>query len=269
MQPLHLLSKRKVRERTLHHRRFKLLLYVSACIVLCIAIFIGVRYGTFFKVRAITVFGLPDGIEEEEVLATLNEAIQKRVPALLLGMENILSWPGKEIVQDTGVPYIREMLLTRDFFRRKVSITILPRERFGVWCAHEAGVHCFWFDGIDGVLIEETSIPEGQIIPTVFEISGEPLMLGKHTLSPEALGRLKEILLFFPQKDFSVKTTELDRTLEEVRVALVSGPIISFSLRLDPKIPLNALTSFLKSRSMGSLASIDLTVENKLYWVVR
>ena len=269
MQPLHLLSKRKTRERTLHHRRFRFLLNLSTGVACGIAIFAGVRYGSFFKVQAIEVKGLPLADTDAEVVTVIKAVFQKQAVGRVLGMDNIFSWPGNRTLADIGIASIREVVIERSLLRRTVLATIYPRIPFGVWCSSGEAASCFWFDEADGVLTEKTSIPEGQIIPTVFESSGEVLVSGGRVASPPSFSRLKHIITFFSQQGFSLKRIEFDRALDEVHAYLASGPVVRLNLRFDPDIPLDALAVFLESRALSSIASIDLTVENKLYWVNR
>lgn len=269
MRSLHLLSRRATEGRQRKKRRFKIGLFLVFICVCIIGIFAGVHYGTFFKITNIDISGLPASVSIEETHAYLIHTFGDTLRARILGMNNILSWPRRAVLRPKEIPLLAEIALKREFFSRRLMVDVVARKRFGIWCfEHERDTSCFWFDGRDGLLLEHTSVPDGKIIHTLFEevAIDTSYALGASVVSSGEIERLKTILLFFKEKELFVKRAVFDRQLQEVSLTLFSGPIVRMSLRFNPDTALTACNAFLSSRDMTKIHTIDLTVENKLYW---
>lgn len=237
-----------------------------------IGVFAGIRYGTFFKITETRMSGLPSGVSTEETQAYLASTFGDAFRARILGMDNILSWPRRAVLRTKDIPLLAEIAVKKEFFSRRLVVDVVARKRFGIWCfEYERDTNCFWFDGRDGLLLEHTSVPDGKIIYTISEevVADTSYILGAPVISSGEIERLKTILTFFREKELFVKRAVFDRQLQEISLTLSSGPVVLMSLRFNPDTALTACNTFLSNRDATKIHTIDLTVENKLYWTTR
>ena len=266
MEPIRLVSSRRARERNLRDRQMRLFLASALFFSVLVSGYALIRYGSIFKITGIRVLGLQDESNTREVVEYLTEKFEGGAAARFLGSNNIFAWPRSGALHTTDLPFLSTVSFSRKLFSRRIDVETTPREKFGIWCSHSDKTSCFWFDITEGVLLEETPTPEGTIIPVISENSERGRVLGEQVLDAEHLSRLAIVFAFIEDPLFSAKSVAFDQSLDELRIVLVKGPSVRVSLRFDPRSNLTAMGEFLKNKSSKTVKSIDLTVENKLYW---
>lgn len=100
---------------------------------ICLLVWFVLRM-SFFDVKSIEIFGLPDRGEEKLVANVQSFLDGNHFISRILGYDNIMAW------KVDGVNFLKEhpeyeiFTLNRDFLNHKISILVKERERFGLWC---------------------------------------------------------------------------------------------------------------------------------------
>lgn len=216
----------------------------------------------YLKVRSLVITGIDSNIEAE-TLAEVKDAIPKTLLRNILSLDNYLAWPKTITLPDAK---FRNIEINKRFFDRSISIDIVPRERYAIWCFLEPKEKCYWFDKDDGTLMEEAPFAKGQLVSRVIDSESKPLMEGDRVLFGEQLEAAVVILKNIQALSIPVDYIEIDRTVQELHAVSINGTNIRFNLRFIPDDSLfTSLDELLDETPLSSLEYIDLTVQNKIY----
>lgn len=175
---------------------------------------------------------------------------------------NILFWKpkGDEIVEKKFL----SIKVEKDLIDRIVAVTFEPRARQMIWC-YEANEECFWVDK-GGLLFESAPKPSGNLIRSATDVSKEPKTMGGYAIDKEFFDNLQKIFIVLEKLNIvTEKAVVEDRNLREFTVHTKSGPLIRFSLSINPDFTETAIESLLKSDSWQKIKSINLTVYGRAF----
>ena len=232
-----------------------------------------------------TVSGAPDAYGQQ-VLASLEAfSSQHSFVFRFLGARNMIAWGGNEKDFLEANPSIKEMRIDKDYFKHAIVVTIVGREKFGVWChqgarstqdpenasstteAIPAGDNfeeCYWFDA-DGVLFSKAPLIKSELFKRVFDSTGRSLALRDKIMPDPLFKNLIRIFKLLEVAQINTKTVSLsDLALEQVEADSVSDPHLIFSLQFDPSFSLSAIDALKKSGEWKRLNYANFTVENKV-----
>lgn len=242
------------------------LLVFLACAAFFAAVLYAAAYSPLFRIRTLTVSVVPDRGAEQ----TVQEEIEKEISALplarLFGTRNMLLWDEKRV--DNMLARHNEFQsahIERNFFARSVTVVVVHREKFGIWCT--AG-SCFWFS-TDGVLSAPGPRVTGNLLLAINDESDRPLQLGDKVLDDRLIKPIFSVFDFLGQADIPLRFFTLKPLyLEELWAVAPSGdlPEIYFSLRADPHFALSAVSALQSNPGFSRIRYIDLRVPGKLYY---
>ncbi len=250
--------------------RFRIKAYavISAVLLMAVFSFYFVLNWQFLKIADFQVTGL--GSEDKnDFLRKLQPIIFSTKIGGVLGMENYFSWP-KEI---PGLALISPeqpnldfagLTITKDLFKHQIIIAAHKRQRLGIIC-DPGNAGCWWFDDLDGLLIENAPFSQGQLFFTINESTSDNLGLGRRILPAPLFANLKIVLVILKDLNIAIASMELNNALEELIVTANSGWKLIFSLRFDPSAAIGAVKDLLAKTPTTNIEYIDLTVENKIY----
>jgi hypothetical protein len=235
---------------------------------LCLLIILFVLKTPFFEVKAIEVKGA-EGIPEENVLSLLkSEAIKNSWPNRFLGAGNLLTWPASFNSKELALlPSIKSVQVEKDYSLKKVTVEVVKREPYGIWCLMKKNPpSCLWFDE-GGVMFKQAFASEGNLIRVVKDYSQENVGMNDAVLPQEFMPNLFPILDVLQGSGLSVKEVGLYHLdLEEMEVTTWNGPKILFSLRFPPQGALEVINSLKTRAGFKKLTYIDFRVENRAYY---
>lgn len=244
-----------------------------------------VRQSALFRVGSITVTGVPD-VYGQQVLKNLDD-FSRRHSLLFrfLGSGNMISWGSNEKEFLDANPDIKELRVSKEYFKHTIEISVEGREKFGVWChqgegaSRDSGVatstsvtgsaddnseDCYWFDP-DGILFARAPLIRSELFNRVFDSTGRSLSLKDKILPDRLFANLVRIFKLLEVGQINTKTLVLsDLALEQVEADSVSDPRVIFSLRFDPSFSLSAIDALRKSGEWRRLQYANFTVENKV-----
>lgn len=227
-----------------------------------------VFYSSLFRLHEVVVTG-NRFTDEARILSTVQSSIiGNSFVKRLLGHTNYLVWPEEApSIFFTFLPAISEAKITRDYFEKKITITVKERERFGVWCrANE----CFWFDR-DGVIFDNAPSAQSSLLPTIHDYSKTDIPLGSRVFSDSK--HIENILAAFEIVNaIGIGIEELNLSRPELRefyVKTYDGAELRFSLDLDPRPFASALYKLKVDPGLKKLEYIDMRVENRIYYKPR
>jgi hypothetical protein len=221
----------------------------------------------FFKVRDVEINGATY-IAEESILDFLKLHAAQGKLASVLGSDNILAWPNSLSESDLAeLPAVSSLRIEKHRFERKVRVSVVERERVGIWCFAQADPkRCFWFDP-NGTLFLPAYSAEGNLISVLADYSRGPLALGDTVLQSRFMPNLISIFSALEDIHLSVREVRLnDLNKEEVEAHTYEGPKLLFSLRFPAAGVPNAIAAVQKITRLSELQYIDFRVENKVYY---
>lgn len=219
-------------------------------------------YSSAFKIHGIFIIGVDDDAKDQFLARVEGAALQKGL-ASLLGNDHYFAWPNKFSAEWAD---FKSVTLGKSFFNHMVTITAVPRVRYGIWCLAEISDGCFWFDEEDGILLEPAAVSEGQIILNIHDAERTTAVIGSAILPREEFARLLAILKSTRSLQFGIRTVELFRSLEELHITTAHGTLLKFSVRFDPDpLVLNAFAELVAEHPLGTVEYIDFSVQNKAY----
>lgn len=264
--------------RELKRRRFKIKFKIYSAFFLLALLVIGalyiIRQSSLFEIRSLSISGLSDEGEKMELLKDLKIRFLGNFAASFLGENNFLSWPKK--IEFSDLKFTR-VEIKKNILKRTIAVNAQKRERFGIWCTrnidistYRDGERCFWFDRDDGLFLEESPIPEGQIILKISEEREEDPKLGDRILPEDLFLNFKKTFATIKGLNISIREAEINAVLQEMKVTTVAGAKLLFSLRIDPALNIaSALTKIFSETPIEKINYIDMTVENKIYLKTR
>jgi len=284
-------------------RMLKIKIYagLAAFFVLLIGAGYLIIYSSFFRITRININNTQ--IDADKTVENLESFFvgQSKI-AEFLGPENILIWKPEKISEFIkNYPQIAELKIEKNYFGREIKISVLERERFGIWCFYSQinaddkqidadnisenlrsnlreSAFCGWFDK-KGVIFSEALMAEGQLINKVDDFSSrsfppeadQPLAvnLGEPALEEKFLSNLFKIFEILEKSDLKIKSLRLENLeFQEVVTDSPLMPKIHFSLRINPEFALAALES-IKKIGFEKIEYIDLRVENRAYYKMK
>ncbi|KKT22562.1 MAG: hypothetical protein UW08_C0006G0002 [Parcubacteria group bacterium GW2011_GWB1_43_8b] len=257
----------KDEERTRKKRKFRLFFAGFFLVLVILGIFLICKTAVF-QIKDIEIQG-NQLVENESILEIINKELGE------------LSWPLNWIfVKDSSIfltlkreeilqkiendnPPMETINLKIDYFKKKVSISLVEREKFALWC--QESVACWWFDK-EGVVFIEGPATEGELIPKIVDYSGIEIAEGKSIVADKEYVRNIVLIFDFLEKtEISARTLELrDLTLAEMTTVSDNFPKIYFSLRHSPFFASEAISQI--KDKLSKIEYIDLTVENRVYY---
>lgn len=257
----------KAEERTRKKRKFRLLI-VGLFLILLIAALLLVCRTNILRVKNIEVQG-NQLIQNESILEIINKELgELSWPLSWIFTKNssiLLTLKRGGILQKikNDNPPIETINLKIDYFEGKISIFLVEREKFSLWC--QESVACWWFDK-EGVVFVEGPATEGELIPKIIDYSGIEITKGKNIIADkEYVENIVLIFDFLEKMEIPARTLELkDLTLAQVTTVSDNFPKIYFSLRYTPFFASQAIEEI--RGKLSKIEYIDLTVENRVYY---
>lgn len=239
--------------------RVKVYLITGALFVAFVVAAGFVLRASIFRIKDVQVTGLRDETKEaflERVRPLIIDTAFRR----FLGSTHYLVWPDAIELHD---PRITRVEVKKEFFHKKISILVTPREPFGIWCfGDETG--CAWVDS-GGVVIEKAPMPEGVLIPVVYDSLNAMPTAGGRVLEGPLFGAMTKMIKTFMELKIPVKRYVLNRVTEEFH-AITPSTVVKISLRLtDSESAVEAFRAILEKEPLSAFEYIDLTVEKRVF----
>lgn len=247
-------------------RKKRLLRYVffGAFIALILGIWFFISRSPVFQIKNFYIQGASMGEEEKkEILQELEVRIASTFRGSLLGSGNYFSW--KENLSHSSLMFSK-IETEKDFFSKSVKITLTPRERFAIWCVFLGEQMCFWVDG-EGLLFETAPIPNGQLVPTIYERSPEgdvAIAVGARIFDSATFAYINSIISALREQEIPTRDTSVLRQDQELSVLTESGTLLIFSLAFDPReSAIAALKKINQDEGLAKFSQIDFTARNR------
>ncbi len=264
-----------------------LFLAVFGLYILCASIVWLFIYSPVFRITQVEIVGTKTVSDLE-----IQDLLKSRIILgawwkPLLGMRNILDWPSTfsslDLVLD---PSIKGIQIAKNYFRRKVVVTVTERAANGIWCyeggntnaniiggdtvsffdLQSASPSCWWFDD-EGIVFERSPASSGGIIAAVSDFSQPGRGLYSKVLPDIFLPNMLSIFSALKASGLGISGIILrDISLQEIEVHTAEGPRLYMSLRF----PADNIAAVLKTLSRRSgfknIQYIDFRVEDKVYY---
>lgn len=245
-----------------------------------------IRQSSVFQIQSMTVSGIPDAYGQQVVKNLEDYSRQHSFIFRFLGAHNMISWGGNEHEFLDENPDIKELRISKEYFKHTIDINVTGREKFGVWC-HQGAVaapgdgsasstpdsaaltgdsseECYWFDE-DGILFAKAPLIRSELFNRVVDSTGRSLALRDKILPDRLFTNLVRVFKLLEVGQINTKTVALsDLALEQVEADSVSDPRIIFSLRFDPSFSLSAIDALKRSGEWGKLQYANFTAEDKV-----
>jgi hypothetical protein len=230
-----------------------------ACFVLLFSL---IRSADFFQISKISIEGAPEG-EEEHLRRAAYATMMGRFTARALGSSHYFTWTDKMSLPRWEY---EDVSIKKNILARTVTIRVVQREPFGIWCADGDGINatCSWFDKKEGIVMGASSAIEGAAILRIDETNGGGVGVGDVVLPPQEFEYMKKILEFFALERISRSRVAIEREHSELIFEDTTGKKFIFSMRFDPETNLMGLKKIL-SDSRDKTYSVDASVPGKLY----
>ncbi len=249
-------------------KRIKLYAWLGVGALVIIVLAYSIGFTGLFKIQRISVVGADD-IDPTALIEKLKPQVATSFWGRLFGTENYLSWD--PTIAYSNIEYASTSI-TKDFLSRTVTIQVVPREQYAVWCIAPMITgeeptfleQCYWIDD-QGIAFEPSAIPDGQIITKITEhATSSQFIIGDTVLDSFAFMNAKKILDTIKSMQLAIKEIRIIRKNFRVEVEVSNGTNIYFSLRFDPTISaLPALKKLRVSPGLAGFEYVDLTVENR------
>ncbi len=220
----------------------------------------------FFRAKEIRITGNRD-VAEADIRHTLeSQVFRGRFLYYLLGFNNLLIWPERIENPDKFLPQIKSLDINKSYWAKTVTVRVVERSPYGIWCVVGGSTGCFWFDD-SGKIFKKGPLSQGNLIKTVTDFSGRPLGLGGYVLPADYFSNLRSIFAAVEESGLGMESAELkDLGLEEVTIRTTGGPAIYFSLRFPASWAPAVLKDLIAKGSFGKLKYVDLRIENRAYY---
>ena len=235
-----------------------------------IGIFVLVGAVTFvrapwFKVQSIEVTGLANDDATDALVREVTAQVEAGITLPFLSTDHFFAWP-RALAFSTNE--IQRIDIQKKFFERTIVIEAYPRIPFGIWCFSGGEGECVWVDEEEGVVMQEAAKPEGTLVTTIYDTRLEPPQPGEPVISSEYLARIKKIVTEIKASGISFSHFRIDEETYELEMSTVGGTPVRFSIRGNAiREAVAALKALSEKESLNAFASVDLTVENKVYAV--
>jgi hypothetical protein len=243
-------------------KRLRLYGYASGIFLLAVGIIYLVVGSPVFKIGSLSITGV-EASQQESILLALKATVAAGSLGWL-GPDNYLAWPEDSSYTTTQV---KQVSIKKSLFNRRVTITVVPRDRYAVWCsAAQSSAPCYWVDS-DGIIFERAPVAEGQLVQTIFDsATGTAAGIGEPVLPSSSFSVVSKALEGMRSLDIPVAKITVSRALQELWIDTTGGTRLIFSLRFDPSpTALPAVARFVSKPGLRSLEYINLTVENRAF----
>ena len=253
-------------------RRRRRIIFLSAFLVvyaLLMAVAWAAIYSPLFRIKDIEVAG-NENLSSDKIIKLATAGISadsfwKNV----LGTRNILVWPsGFSGDSLKFLPELKSLSIQKNYWQRKIKITVEDRKPFGVWCLRQAQTvadntqtnadneqidtenfqresalsqrssvsdSCWWFDG-DGVIFKKAISVEGNLIVSLNDYSQKNIGLSSKILPDEFVQNIFSIFRVVSASGLNIKEMRLnDLDLQEIEVDTYGG-LSADSPKAGPKI---------------------------------
>ncbi len=250
----------RLQRRRQFFKRLRLYAYISGIFLLIISAAYLITRSSFFKLGEIKIVST-EPINESLLLATLRTQVAARPIAAWLGADSYFAWP---LDLRYAAPNIATISIEKSFWAKIITITVIPRDRYAVWCGQEGS--CAWVD-TDGILFQPAPVAEGQLVQTIFDTGVHSLgMIGDPVLSSSSFGVVKKTIDGVKRMNIGVSRIAVDGELQELQLTTNTGALIRMSLRFDPSVTaLPAIGRFAEKPGFSKIEYLNLTVENRAY----
>ncbi len=239
--------------------------------------FAAVTKSPLLRVRNITIEGA-SAVSDQAIMDLLQASIIRKGdavnapnsgPKAFLGFKNMLVWPGSLPSATVAmIPRLAGVAIARNFFFDTVTVAVTERQPFAIWCLMNApgGERCYWFDR-SGTAFETAGDTQGSAIVVFHDYSQTNLAINGPVLPEEFIPNLISIVDALKQSGLNVSEVALhDLSLQQIDVATVNGPTVSFSLRFPANDDVPVLESLMARPDFAKLQYIDFTVPNRAYY---
>ena len=230
-------------------RRVKLVIGIVAIILFAAGIVYLIYFSQLFNIQNITVNGINTLSEED------------------LGVYragNIIFWKLDKRV--SNIPQLASINIRKDFLKREIVVDVTERNKDIIWCLEKSG-QCFWVDE-NGFIFNTAPNPTGAlIVKAVKDYSDRTLSIGNKVLPDEMFKNLE--LIFKILRDTNLPISEMkiaNLKFEEITAITNGGPMIYFSLSVNPSFSVSVLESLKQSSRWGKMRYLDLRVANRAYY---
>lgn len=218
----------------------------------------------YFMIRALSIE--PPSSDSGEVMSIIKNSIRKNNKFHSLFNENhVLFYPSNKVIENisTTRKYYKSVIVDRSLIRKTVSIQLMERDPYGVYC--QLNSYCFLFDA-QGFFIESASTASTTTSLIVKDQNATQVTLGTPFISiKKDLDNLLSTLNLLNGSGLGIDYITLESgIMREWTVRLVNGPVLVFSydvFRTELVEELRGLQSIMKNS-----AEIDLRVANKIYY---
>jgi len=224
-----------------------------------------VFHSGFFKANEIAVFG---SIRDREIKeALIGDLLKTSKTRSLLGSENLLFWPPKEVKKiPSSLFWLSNLNIERNWQEKKIIINVTERKPWLLWCLAASG-NCYWVDE-GGIVFSSAPEAEGFIIPKVFEQGdrrefsfGQPLYENSQMTE-----NVLEIIKQTKNSSFLVSGFFIENPSLKELIAQTSGLKLYFSLRFLFQNLDKIFTDLAGRLDLKKLEYIDFRVENRIYY---
>jgi cell division septal protein FtsQ len=200
--------------------------------------------------------------ETEKILEERKFFIFSRKDIFLTGIDDLVSRLQKQFA------IASEISISRDFWRKKLEIAILEREKWAVWCWKES---CFYADS-SGVIFREAPQFSGNLVLKILDQREEPVTLGSRILDENLLNKLQNFIKTAAEKQkITINSIEIYPDLLFKLVASDGWKIILDS-QTDIKLAIEnfpiLIGSAIKDR-LNRLDYIDLRFPDKSFFKLK
>ncbi len=244
------------------NRKLRIRVYLASggIFLILTGIFYIIHLSPIFRIRNFNISG-KEHLTDEEIIKILEPLVITSRTKTFLGKDNMLSWGAGS--PDTSKTALVGALISRDWIRQSVDISIKERERLAVWCDSKG--ECGWIDG-NGMLFEKAPQVEGSLIMTVTDINSSYISQGAGIYEERFIGNIIKLLAGLKELHLAIAEINFDSKLQEIHVKNYSGPDLLFSIRFDPAVNLDSLKSLIEKGDFKKYRYIDLRVENRIYY---
>lgn len=192
----------------------------------------------------------------------------------LLGFQNFLIWPSIFEEDDLKLlPGVKSITIKKDYVKKELTAVISEREPYGIWCHIKSSEeelvgqeNCWMFDR-EGKIFARTAAAEGGRILVVDDYSEREIGLYSKIAPDIFISNIFSVLELIKRLELKIKKIEItDWNLREIKVSLLGGPIIYFSLARPIKSEEQAIRFFMEKPDFYRFEYLDFRVENRLYY---
>ncbi len=243
-------------------RRFRIKIYAVIGILVLLSILAAytVIDSPVFRVHTFVITGATS-YSDQEVLQIIEPLVIRSWLGKFLGSHNLLAW-GTDHPDIAKTPF-DSATVERSWLKQAVTISVHERDRLAIWCDNYQS--CNWIDST-GMAFESAPQTEGSLILTVTDLDPVHVLPGEFVIGQRFLGNLLLILRELPSLNLPIRSLSYDGHLEEVHAQTYSGTTLLFSIRFDPTANISSLQTLEGTVNVAKLSTVDLRVENRLYY---